>query len=280
MEDLTRCPHSPGVFQGLRLEGQSIKGVSVQLPCNSWDCPFCNSKKIARVRARIFNGDIFKACQKKGYRDQYNQKFLTLTVPGRLYRRSKTPAQALEEMNFAFNRLRTAMRKKYGWFAFFRILEQQQDGYPHFHVLLAGHNIASKEILDYIEFLWVREYQLGFVRLNVITNDLIHGVRYLTKYLTKKGTKKIGRLNIKRFSRLFSCSRGALQAPEKKKKYDIFGKIYFGAYAPEVFSGIETPAFDISIHVRNGCIPRLRYRVFSDEIESFNELKKISCIKY
>lgn len=280
MADLKRCPHSPGVFQGVRQDGKNLHGVSVQLPCNSWDCPFCNSKKIARVRARIFNGDIFKAAIKKGYRDRYNQKFLTLTVPGKEYRKKHTPAQALVHVNSSFNKLRTAMRKKFGWFAFFRILEKQQDGYPHFHVLLSGQNIAKKEVLEYIETLWCGEYGLGFVRLNVITEDLLHGIRYATKYLTKKGNNKSDRMNIQRYARLFSCSRGALQRTEKKKKYDIFSKVYFGAYSPELFHSVEVQALDIMPHVRAGCIPQIRYRVLQDEIAALTQLKNIASIQY
>jgi hypothetical protein len=279
-EKKQRCLYSPGVFQGVRFEGSSFHGVSVQLPCNSWDCPVCNAKKLAQVRARIFNGDLFKAAMKKGYRDQYNQKFLTLTVPGQEYRQNHSPGQALDHMNSSFNKLRTAMRKKYGWFAFFRILEKQRDGYPHFHVLLSGQNIARKEVLEYIETMWQDEYGLGFVRLNVITNDLLHGIRYATKYLTKRGTVKTDRLNIKRHARLFSSSRGALQKREKKKKYDVFNKVYFGAYSSEEFVFIDSPALDVSIHVRDGCTPKIRYRVLQDEIKALEKLKDVACIKY
>lgn len=261
------------MFQGVRLDGARLHGVSVQLPCNSWDCSFCNSQKIARVRARIFNGDLFQSAQKSGYRDQYNQKFLTLTVPGREYRRAKSPIDALDDMSKNFNRLRTALKKYYGSFAYFRILEKQQDGYPHFHVLLSGPNIARKDVLEYIENLWCNVYGMGFVRLNVITKDLKHGIRYATKYLTKKDKVKQNRMNIKRYARLFSASRGALQPMKKKKKYDVFSKMYFGASTPEGFTEIEISALPVSIVVRQACVPALRYRVLTDEIEAIKQLK-------
>lgn len=278
----TACPHSPGVFQGIRLDidGARLHGVSVQLPCNSWDCPVCNGKKIAQVRARIFNGSIYESAKKNGYRDKYHQKFLTLTVPGADYRRVKTPEQALEDMNKYFNLLRTAMRKKFGYFAYFRILEKQRDGFPHFHVLLSGENISGKQVLEYIENLWRKVYNMGFVRLNVITKDLQHGIRYATKYLTKKDKVKKDRLNIKRYARLFSASKGALQPMKKKKKYDIFSKVYFGAETPESFTEIEITAHPVSAIVRAACVPVLRYRVLKDEIEAFEILRKKSKMKF
>jgi hypothetical protein len=265
-EKFDYCPNSPGVFLGARYDQPAgkMQGVFFNFPCKSWNCPYCSPKKIKQVRHRVFKGPLLQDSEVPGFRTQYTQKFLTLTYPGADYRSRFTPSDALDQMSNAWNRLRTALKKKYGKFHYFKILEAQKDGYPHFHILLVGRSIADKEILQYIENLWRDHYKMGFVRLNVITNDLKHGIRYATKYLTKKENQK-GRPNIRRYARLFTASRGALEPMPKRKKYDLMNKIVFGSATDHGFHEFEIDARPITQFIRDSLDQSLRKRICYDE---------------
>jgi hypothetical protein len=271
------CPRSPGYFNGIRHDESAhvLHAVAFNLPCKSWDCPVCSQKKIQQIRARAFNGPIVQQAEIPGYRAKFTQKFLTLTYPGQDFRSRFTPEQALEQMSSSWNKLRTAIKKKYGKFQYFKILEPQKDGYPHFHILLVGKNIAHKSILQYIENLWRDHYLMGFVRLNVITNDVKHGIRYATKYLTKGEQLPEGqRRNIKRYARLFTASRGSLM-PVEKKDYQIYGQVVFGQALDDGFHEQEIPALDVSDYIRQRLDPKLKHRVLDDETRALNLLKKM-----
>ena len=122
-------------------------------------------------------------------------------------------------MMAAFNKLRTALMKRFGKFMYFRIYEPHLDGVPHLHVLFVGESVIPKNFIEAIQKLWAK-YGLGFVRLNVIRDKngkviknfkgVKHAVNYLLKYMTK-GVKKAGR-----YRRVFSCSQKTLMPLSKK----------------------------------------------------------------
>lgn len=122
-------------------------------------------------------------------------------------------------MMSSFNKLRTALMKRFGKFMYFRIYEPHMDGVPHLHVLFVGDAVIPKNFLEAMANLWSK-YGLGFVRLNVIKDKkgkpiknfkgVKHAVNYLLKYMTK-GVKKAGR-----YRRVFSCSRATLMPLSKK----------------------------------------------------------------
>ena len=185
-------------------------GVKAQIACKRWDCPVCGKRKRNHLRKRIFNGPLLDY-KRNGYTGRYDQKFLTLTPPGAEYRKTHTIRECHEDESKFWNKLITATRKKYGKFGYIKVSEPQRDGYPHIHALLIGKNIADKRILKFITKLWCKKYGMGYVRLNVITKSIVHGVRYITKYITKENDLKI------EGARRFSASRGALEPVEKKE---------------------------------------------------------------
>jgi len=148
-----------------------------------------------------------------------------LTFPGKTHRMEYSPEEALKIMQECWNKLMTALRKRLGKIHYFRIVEPQKDGFPHFHVLLIGDNIAHRSIKDEIESLWRGRYGMGFIWMTASSKKISsfnHAINYATKYLTK------GMKSIKKYSRIFSSSRGALM---KKKKGDnelLFGRLMFG----------------------------------------------------
>ena len=210
---MKQCPNNMGFFQGLTKTGDKIIGVKNRISCKSWSCPVCGPRRMKHTRRRIFRGKISNDVTLNGFRNKYCNKFLTLTCPGEDWRNEHTIKEAYEIISNNFTKLIKAMKKKHGHFYYFRVVEPQQDGYPHYHILLVGKNIASKQILNQIEDLWRFRYGMGFVRLNVVTRSLMHGIRYLTKYLTKSADFKVPL----RGMRLFTASRGALEPIEKKE---------------------------------------------------------------
>ena len=279
--EFSRCPNSPGMFQGQRFdfEKKILLGHTFNLPCKSWDCPYCNPRRILQVRSRVYNGSLQQTVDDyiKAHPENKNyvQKMFTFTYPGldsSKYKNNRTdftPDQAYDQMSKYWNLLRTALVKKYGKFDYFKILERQRDGYPHFHILLIGSAITPKDILEYIRRLWCEKYQMGFVWATAAREikSFKHAVRYATKYLTKSDIKKKpGRYNIKKGARLFSASRGALQKMAKKKKYDDF-KIFFGQQGPDGWHEIEVPMTPVKPFIRNHMADKLKFRVLVDEKE-------------
>lgn len=203
------CPNIAGSFRGIQRHGDKLVGISGFVPCKSWGCEVCAPKKARQLRRRIFKGPLVADALVKGQRSNYSVKVLTLTCPGAEWRERYTPAQADEQVKHHFANLEKALRKLYGPHGYFWVEEAQRDGYPHLHVLLVGDAIAPRDVKAYIEGLWRETYGMGFVRLNIVVNSVQHAVRYLTKYLTK------GLRSLRLYSRVFSCSRGALLPVQK-----------------------------------------------------------------
>lgn len=122
-------------------------------------------------------------------------------------------------MMASFNKLRTALMKRFGKFMYFRIYEPHLDGVPHLHVLFVGDAVIPKNFLEAMTNLWSK-YGLGYVQLAAIKDKngkviknfkgVKHAVNYLLKYMTK-GVKKAGR-----YKRVFSCSQKTLMPLSKK----------------------------------------------------------------
>jgi hypothetical protein len=112
-------------------------------------------------------------------------------------------------MNKFFEKLRKAMQKKWGRFHYLKITEPHKDGFPHFHVLIVGHAIASKEVLEHIRSLWTEKYGMGNIDLQVLRKGLGAGVNYIMKYLTKSMKP------IAKGFRIFTASKGALAKKQR-----------------------------------------------------------------
>ena len=147
---------------------------------------------------------------------RYSIKLLTLTVPGRIFRRRYTPLEAYDQMAHNFDKLIRATKKRYGQFNYIRVVEPHRDGFPHFHIILVGDAIRPISVLPYIEALWRGKYKMGFVKMNVSKNpfnDGIHAIRYITKYMTKDLN------NMGKNKRIFTASQGALMPRGKRDTY-------------------------------------------------------------
>lgn len=152
-------------------------------------------------------------------------------------------------MMSAFNKLRTALIKRFGKFMYFRVYEPHLDGVPHLHVLFVGDAIIPKDFLTVMSSLW-EKYGLGFVKLSTIRNkngkpvknfsDTKHAINYLLKYMTKD-VKKAGR-----YKRVFSCSQNTLMRLEKKDWRKM--KIIMGVVDDVGQGFVEEVVYDSDIH--------------------------------
>jgi len=263
------CPNSPGAFQGSYVteDGNQVVHCRKQLPCNQWDCPICNKRKIKEVRRRALHGKICNFEVPDGYRAAYYCKMITLTVPGKDFRERYTPSGALGYVQDQdlLNRLRTALKKKFGSdFEYLTVVEPQKDGYPHWHILFVGPAVVPKSFYQYINHLWHELYGMGWTFVTSQKDkksrkfrDPRHAVNYATKYLTKTSGP------IKKYSRVFSSSRNAL-APTPKfnplwlKKEFALGRVGL----PDRKSKKDIPPFTVSRVVFNALDDRLKWEIF------------------
>ena len=181
------CPNA-GLYAEMVVhldDGDIIKRVL--LGCNRWTCEVCSKKLAWKLRKKAVNGitDYLNEIKTNGFRDKYFCKFLTLTVPGAEYRKLKSPEEAEKDLKKSFNKLRTALVKKNGKFEYIWVNEKQKDGYPHLHVILMGHNISKKEILNDIKSLWCGRYGMGFVKINKVQGGVEQIANYISKYISK-----------------------------------------------------------------------------------------------
>jgi len=214
--DEKRCSRPIGWFYGRYVEpdgGHPKTGAKV-LSCNQWSCPECRERKAKTLMARAMKGRIVARAKKEGFREKYNYKMLTLTAPGKEWRSVITAHETGLIMRDAFRKMVDRMRKHLGEFDYLRVQELQRDGYPHYHVILVGDGIAAKWVLSWIECMWREDYQMGFVKLNVLRgNDqgVAQAVKYVLKYLFKK-PQELPAL------RLFANSSGAIERTGEKDK--------------------------------------------------------------
>lgn len=137
-----------------------------RVPCKSWSCPTCSSKKANHLSHRA--SQYFKG---------HHLRFWTLTIKPQ----GDIP-EALSHINKAWNRLRLKITRKYGKVKYFKVLEAQNStNMPHFHVLVD----------KFISWHWMRYAALasGFgTHLYVKDVRDEHVIQYVLKYL-RKGMK-------------------------------------------------------------------------------------------
>ena len=128
-----------------------------------------------------FDPDYGKRIARKWKKISYREGiFLTLTLdPKRFF----SFEQAYTALLWGWNKISTAMRKKFPEIkGYARVVELQEIGNPHLHVLIFGANFIA---VEWIRKLWEEKYQLGTqIKVKEIVNDK-GAIRYLLKYLLK-----------------------------------------------------------------------------------------------
>ena len=128
-----------------------------------------------------FERDYGKRIARKWKKISYREGiFLTLTLdPKRFFSFS----QAYTALLWGWNKISTAMRKKFPQIiGYARVVELQESGNPHLHVLIFGADFIA---IEWIRKLWEEKYGLG-TQINVKKIENEKGaIRYLLKYLLK-----------------------------------------------------------------------------------------------
>ncbi len=171
--------------------GKSHRFMAFRARCKSWDCPVCRKIKAAEYRKRV--GRFFDGRQLHLY---------TFT-----YYHQQDILSAWSTYNEAWNRFKTAARKKHGTFEYVRVLESHNESpYPHLHIITD---------IKFTDVWWQKEAtKAGFGWQNVRKTVTSEGAKfYISKYLTKEWTNAEGKEYRKRCRcRLISFSSGVLFA--------------------------------------------------------------------
>ncbi|MDM7920586.1 MAG: hypothetical protein QUS12_15705, partial [Methanosarcina sp.] len=132
-----------------------------------------------------------------------------------------------------WNRLRSWLRRRYGDFDYFQVMEIQKSGRPHLHVLLSGiHWIDHSELSG----VW-SSYGCGEIVYlkQVDSGNQIKMSSYVLKYVNKTlkaEDKAFSAVLFASNKRLFSMSQGCQdlvnvgRAPTQKQGYEFQGSVY------------------------------------------------------
>ena len=156
-----KCPYMYAV--GQKKNGETTEHKVLALPCKSWSCPTCASKKSERY-GKVLN-NLFS-------REQV--WFYTFT-----FTHSQSPQEAWSNAAACWNRLNTFLHQKFGKYSYVRILESHvKSPYPHYHICINRYFPATSitAALKRSGFGWAGNCQ------RVSSNGLSG---YLRKYLTK-----------------------------------------------------------------------------------------------
>jgi len=138
----------------------------VAIHCKSWQCEECAERMKLALRRKIADG--------------HPDTFLTLTCnPARW----KSPEDARAGMAVAWHKLMQQVRRewRYDEVPYAVVVEQTEDGWPHFHVALRVKWIGQKWLSD----RWQKYTGASIVDIRRVKSR--RGIaRYLAKYLTKE----------------------------------------------------------------------------------------------
>lgn len=167
------------------LEGElSNRTYYSRLRCKAWKCPRCGPKKVKQIR----RGIIERATQKNLCR------FLTLTLNPRYC----TPDGSISYIRRCWNELRTYLKRRYkASISFIAVVELQQSGYAHLHILVDR----------YIEQSWIKKAWQA-VRGGEIVDIRYVDIHRIGPYMAKYLTKEVFLAPFAPRQRRYSTSRG------------------------------------------------------------------------
>lgn len=174
--------------------------LAFPLRCKTWECPTCRRIKADEYRDRAMKLQMLPQLY-----------MLTLT-----YFRGMSLEDAWRTYNDSWNRLRTALVKRYGHFNFIRVLEHHKNKpYPHLHIIVDV----------YFEPHWFgpEVVRAGFgyqMDMHPITGD--GAIGYVLKYLSKGFTSDQA-IALRRAyrCRIISFSRGLLSPAKRSDGWNL-----------------------------------------------------------
>jgi hypothetical protein len=188
-------------------QNQSLVGLNgrkarvTALRCRRWSCPLCAKRLRAQMVARALAGF---ACGEP-------VRMLTLTSPG-----DEDYERSYEQLRPRWKRLRESIRRRFPGLRleYFDVIERQQRGHAHLHVLFRG---------GYLPQRWVSAAaaKAGFGRIVDVRSVGKAAGRYVAKYLGKEmgnTPAALGFPALPRWHRRAAWSRGWAPAFAKSKQ--------------------------------------------------------------
>jgi len=167
-----------------RVDGQYVHKRS---RCKSYTCGLCGPRKIRQVR----KGIVRRALEHK------LQRFLTLTLDPKKFPSDLDVAGKIQYLQGVWRKMRVYLRRKLGKsLVFIAVVELQQNGNPHLHMLVGSY--LPKE---WISAAWQALGGGSFTRIEYA--DVHRVAAYISKYVTDESLQ-----DLPAGTRRFSTSRG------------------------------------------------------------------------
>jgi len=138
----------------------------VRIVCKTWPCPYCGPIKRANLAAKV--------------RLAKPNRFVTLTAQPGL---SETPRNVFDRTRRQISELAKLYRREGKEFEYIRVLEQHENGYPHYHLIVRSPWLDQKEL----SHRWCQFTQSYIVDVRKLSNN-DKGINYVMKYLGKQTT--------------------------------------------------------------------------------------------
>lgn len=185
---MAACPNAKLVIEMVDSKSETVRWIAAR--CKKWSCPVCariNALNLGRLIGESLMAYIEERRQ-KNMAHKYELKLVTLTVPGEKWREENTRDEAARKIKKALKSLLEWLRREADLEEYVWVCEDQQDGWPHIHLVILGRGIAGKWIMRAINDRWC---ELGMGRSEVALVRKPIGVNvYLAKYLGKGEQKE------------------------------------------------------------------------------------------
>lgn len=177
-------------------------GLAYEIPCGSWGCSaHCAHKKKAAARLAIEIG------MDRAWAQGRRIRFMTLTD-------GSAGAMSVADLYKAWNRLRVKLRRMNVLDQYAAVVETQQRGALHLHVLQAGSYIHQADLVRLASAAgFGRIVDIRAVDRSLPSRDrrsASYVAKDLARYASKSGADLAGKANVRRrpvrFSRFWGCS--------------------------------------------------------------------------
>ncbi len=103
----------------------------IQIRCKRWGCRHCGERKIRHFGLKCQNAEP--------------NRLITLTVDTKIW---ESPREAFEGTKRMVTRLAVKVRRAFGEFEYFKVLEVTKKGWPHYHLIVRSGYIPHRFLSD------------------------------------------------------------------------------------------------------------------------------------
>ena len=169
----SRCPRTTTLVGFYEAQGY-YRFIPVR--CKCWTCPHCAPINARQLESKLAQGKP--------------EKMLTLTCAPSP---AETPKESHDRCRPKIAKMIAELRILYGKIEYAAILEEHQNGYPHWHLLLRSNFIPVEKIRE----IWLRLTGNSIVHITKIRHQKAMGryaVKYMAKDLQKSKSSRLGRV--------------------------------------------------------------------------------------